>query len=287
MRSQPKLKAPTLEALKEKAKELHGPNARIVRAVKVTTEGIGGLFGGSHVEGFVEIVAPAAEQPAPVPHGFANLTGIEALLAHAEAGDAELSEVPLPAVSTGGEDFGKLMNSLNAELVDVTPPPPALLAAAGDLVLVAGPGDTSLPTAKAMADLVGAKLYTSGLIMTPAVPAVEGPLQVMEARAGGVIAGKPVVIAFGLGNHGWAGASAASAAALKADQAWLVVDARHKHDDTAAWVKAARSRLAVMALAVTGAGETATPSTINSLGIPVGWAEDAPTPTSTLTDPGN
>lgn len=288
----PTLKAATLEELRAKAVEKYGPNARITKADRVTKEGIGGLFAGSYIEGTVEIAAPAAApSPAQVPHGFADLTGIEALLAQAGAGDdqlnSDIAEIRLPEVSTGGEDFGRLMNSLNAEIVDVAPPPPSVLAAAGDLVLVAGPGAASLPVARSMADHTGAKLYTSGLIEAPGVPAAEGPVQIMEARAAGVLAGTAVVVAFGLGSPGWEGASAASAAVLKADQTWLVVDARIKHPDTAAWVTAAMGKLKTAALAVTGIAETATPASVNALGIPIGWTDDSPATASTLTDPGN
>lgn len=285
------LKAATLEELRSKAVETYGPTARIVKADKVIKEGIAGLFAGTYIEGTVEI-GPAPAAPVQVPHGFADLTGIEALLAQAGAADDQINAAPatgvrLPEVSTGGEDFGKLMNSLNAEIVDVTPPPPAVLSSAGDLVLVAGPGASSLPIAKAMAEQTGAKLYTSGLIEAPGVPAAEGPHQIMEARAAGVIGGTPVILAFGLGNPAWAGASAATAAALKADQVWLVVDARLKHDDTAVWVQAALGRFKTAALAVTGTAETATPSSVNALKIPVGWTDEGPAPATTLTDPGH
>jgi hypothetical protein len=291
MSKPPTLKAATLDELRAKAVAQFGPNARITKADKVIKEGIGGLFAGSYIEGTVEIVSPAPVTP-EVPHGFADLTGIEALLAQAGAGDDQLNGtpitgLPLPEVSTGGEDFGKLMNSLNAEIVDVSPPPPSVLAAAGDLVLVAGPGATSLPVAKAMAERTGAKLYTSGLIEAPGILAADGPHQVMEARAGGVLAGTAVIVAFGLGNPAWAGASAATAAALKADQVWLVVDARLKHEDTARWVKAALGRVKTAALAVTGSAETTTPSSVNALQIPVGWIDDGPSHATTLTDPGH
>lgn len=278
------LKAPTMEALRTLATETYGPRARVVSADKVTKPGIAGLFGESYFEGIIE-VAPAPVSPVPPAHGFADLTGVAALLAQAEAGDDELNAGRLPEVSTRREDFGELMRTLNAEIVDVVAAPPVVLSAAGDLVLVAGTGDTALAPAKAMAELTGAALYTSGLIEAPGIPATEGPHQVMEARASGVLTAKPVVIAFGLGNPGWAGASATSAALLKPDQAWLAVDARLKPADTAAWVMAAGRRLPVSALAVTGADDTSSPSTVNTLGIPVGWTDKGPSSSTTLTDP--
>lgn len=278
------LKAPTLESLRTKAIEVYGPRAKVVKADKVTKSGIGGLFGEEYFEGTIAIVPAPEPAPAAARHGFANLTGIEALLAQAEAGDDELNTPVLPEVSTCGEDFDALMRTLDAKIVDTVPAPPVLLSAAGDLIVVAGTGDTALALAKAMAESTSAALYTSGLLMAAGVKAVEGPLQAMEARASGVLTGKPVIIAFGLGNPGWAGASASTAALLKPDQAWLVVDARHKTADTSAWVGATVPKLKPSALAVTGTAETTTPSTVNSLGIPVGWTDSGPSSSSNLTD---
>lgn len=278
------LKAATMEELRIKATETYGPRAKVVKADKVTTPGIAGLFAESYYEGVIEIAPVVEATPAPEAHGFADLTGIAALLARAEAGDDELNAGRLPEVSTGGEDFGQLMRNLNAEIVDVIEAPPAVLSAPGDLVLVAGTGDTALATARSMAETIGAALYTSGLLEAPGIPAAEGPHRAMEARAAGVLAAKPVIIAFGLGNPGWAGASAATAGLLKADQSWLVVDARFKAADTAQWVTAAAARLSISALAVTGTDQTATPSTVNALAIPIGWTDKGPSTSTTLTD---
>ncbi|MBE4720492.1 hypothetical protein [Pseudarthrobacter sp. AB1] len=277
------LKAASIEELKKKATETYGPTAKVVRVEKVTQGGIAGMFANEHFEGVIEIEPVSA--PKAAAHGFADLTGVAALLAQADAGENEMNASALPEVSTHGEDFTKLMESLNAEIVDTVPGPPTLSWAAGDLVLVAGTGVYALPVARAMAAEAGGVLYTSGLIEADGVPAAEGPRQVMEARANGVLTGKPVVLAFGLGKPAWAASSAVTAGLLKADQVWLIVDARHKPADTESWGGTAIKLLKPSALAVVGVTETASPSTVNTLGVPVGWVDDGPSATSALTDP--
>lgn len=277
------LKAASIEELKQKATETYGPAAKVVRVEKVTQDGIAGMFAKEHFEGVIEIEPVPA--PKPARHGFADLTGVAALLAQADAGEDELNAAALPEISTRSEDFDRLMQTLNAEIIDAVPGPPVVAQAVGDLVLVAGAGADALAVARTMAAETGGALYTSGLIEAEGVPAAEGPRQAMEARANGVLTGKPIVLAFGLGKPAWAAASAATAALLKADQAWLVVDARHKAADTAAWTGPVAALLKPSALAVIGASETSTPSTVNSLGIPVGWVDGKPSAAPTLTDP--
>ena len=79
-----------------------------------------------------------------------------------------------------------------------------------------------------------------------------------------------VLVAFGLGKARDALARLQSVAALSADQLWVVVDAGRKQEDSARWVGVLAAQLDITAVAVVGAAETATPETVNTLGLPVG-----------------
>lgn len=68
----------------------------------------------------------------------------------------------------------------------------------------------------------------------------------------------------------------AALGAIDPDQVWVVVDAGRKPDDTQRWVDRVATAVDIAALAVVGAASTATPQTVNSLGIPVGWVDGAP-----------
>ncbi len=51
------------------------------------------------------------------------------------------------------------------------------------------------------------------------------------------------------------------------------MDAGRKQEDTARWVSLLRARLEVAAVAVVGAADTASPETVEALGLPVGWID--------------
>lgn len=57
--------------------------------------------------------------------------------------------------------------------------------------------------------------------------------------------------------------------ALQADQVWVVVDVGRKPADSAAMVSSVASRLPVVGIVAIGAGETATPESVDLLGLPV------------------
>jgi hypothetical protein len=56
---------------------------------------------------------------------------------------------------------------------------------------------------------------------------------------------------------------------IEADQVWVVVDVGRKPEDSAAMVSAVAARLPVAGVVAIGAGETATPESVDLLGVPV------------------
>lgn len=55
-----------------------------------------------------------------------------------------------------------------------------------------------------------------------------------------------------------------------------MVDAGRKPADSARWVGVLAAQLDITAVAVVGAAETATPESVNSLGLPVAWIDSGP-----------
>ncbi|MBF4600770.1 hypothetical protein ITJ55_08100 [Frigoribacterium sp. VKM Ac-1396] len=141
------------------------------------------------------------------------------------------------------------------------PPAPDVSRGAGDLVVVVGrPGD-AFRVAAQMAS-------TFGLRSVDVSDRRSGIL----ARATGVHENSAVVTALA-----WDAAAPATLEAIAADQVWVAVDVGRKHDDTARWVEAVRAVAPVVAAAVVGEDDTATPGTVHLLGVPVGWREGGAT----------
>ncbi len=167
-------------------------------------------------------------------------------------------------------------------------PVPVLFAAPGDLVLVIGLEDTARHVATMMADAsttpgrAAYDLHGAGAADLPGRPHLTGRWDAARARAAAVESGTTVLVACGLGSTAAGLPHLEAAAALGADQVWLVVDARHKADDSSAWVDHVRASLEVDALAVVGAGETRSAHTVNDLGLPVGWKDGEPAPRTVL-----
>jgi hypothetical protein len=154
---------------------------------------------------------------------------------------------------------------------------PAPLNGVGDLVVLVGLGDDALDTALAMSTAAGgADVRTSGKLSAYGHLHVDGRQSATAARAHAVLTEQTVVVAFGLGKARDAIARCQSVAALSADQLWVVVDAGRKAEDTARWVGVLASQLNISGVAVVRATETATPETVNALGLPVGWIDAAP-----------
>ncbi len=164
------------------------------------------------------------------------------------------------------------------------PPVPAVLRAAGDLVIVIGAPATSWDVVHSMAVSFGEG--------RPAAIAVSGPqgrfprdvnliadrLDANAARAAGVDGGHAVFVALTSSD---VVSDGRFLLALRPDQVWLAVDAGRKEADTAAWVGAQtmsmeRAGLEPDGLAVVGSADTSTPETVRTLGLPVGWLDGRP-----------
>lgn len=147
---------------------------------------------------------------------------------------------------------------------------------AGDLILLIGLRGEPLGVAQTMARELnrgsGAEVRTAGEYRIEGVEhlLIDSP-GVAKAQALAAVAGRPLLIAFSLG--GRTSSKPDILASVKADQVWLVVDAAHKPEDTDAWVKQACWFTNPHALAVVGAKDTATPESVNELGIPIGWLD--------------
>ena len=351
MQNRFRLKGASLEEIRRKAEQQHGPAARIVSAERVISPGIAGLFAGDRYEAIVEVVtghevvtgevvpdpdilaeadapaAPSAEAAkpagAPTTHDLKG-AAIAALLEEADAAELSLHRPGNPGLSTESPDFAELLEQLgtglrgpadapgipssrnrqasgtaaapasapvlgvgaSAELMAGTgtraePAPaqvresvPVPLSGTGDLVVLVGLGDDALDTALAMSTAAGgADVRTAGKLSAYGHLHVEGRQGATAARAHAVLTEQTVLVAFGLGKARDALARLQSVAALSADQLWVVVDAGRKQEDTARWVGVLATQLDITAVAVVGAAETATPETVNALGLPVGWID--------------
>ncbi|AOY72559.1 hypothetical protein IG195_03670 [Arthrobacter sp. TES] len=311
-----KLRGASLDAIREKALTQYGPQARIVAAEKVINPGIVGLFAAARFEATVEVgeaagIAPAALASGPAaprastgktaanPIAGRDLQGpaIAALLERADAAEREMHR-PDP-VSTASPDFAGLLQQLGKELeaapavhppLEPPLPPsdasngkvPAPLEGNGNVILLVGLGDDALGPALEMSIAAGGSdVRTAGELTAFGHLHVSGRQSAMAARAQAVLTGQNVVVAYGLGKASDIPEQAHAIAGLSADQVWVVADARRKAGDTAAWVRALQTLLStepvgVSALAVIGASETASPETVDGLGIPVGWVDGKP-----------
>ncbi|NJC21247.1 hypothetical protein BJ994_000323 [Arthrobacter pigmenti] len=276
-----RLEGATLEELREQVRAQHGPGAQIVGAELVTVGGIRGYFARRHYEVTVELPDPepspqrrrgrrAASVPAD--SGVSGASGIDALLQHAESVEAQLH----PSVSTGGDLFAALMDDLT---FNTTPPPalvsaervPPLPARPGDLAVVVGLGSDPLTVARQMASFLDLPAQAVQAHDDDGV-ASHARLAATELRATGVRGEFPVFLVLQRPPSGFDGPVLAR---LEADQVWLAVDAGRKPADTATWASEVRTAVDVHGLAVLGSARTATPATVNQLGLPVGWVDGA------------
>ncbi|NEN05201.1 hypothetical protein G3T36_04885 [Diaminobutyricibacter tongyongensis] len=314
------LSAPTIDDLRQKVRDEHGPSARIVSAEKVIPRGIGRIRKPTYFEAVVEL-PDAPPSPPDVQVDPAARHGIASLLADAEdAEDADgmLRRTALPSPTgaphtgpshTGSPHSGSPhsgsqrtgsphtgFDELMASLAGfAAPPPPAASAlpalleleaarpsvavpvlpnVPGDLVAVVSAGQDALAVAQAMCRVSGAgELRAAGGIKVRGRASLTDRRSALLARADGVEAGMVVFCAFGAESSDDA---LAALGAIDPDQVWVVVDAGRKPDDTQRWVDRVATAVDIAALAVVGAASTATPQTVNSLGIPVGWVDGAP-----------
>ena len=255
----------------------------------------------------------AAPLAAAAPAHRLQGAAIAALLDEADADELKLHRPVSAGLSTESPDFAELLEQLGAGLrvpaavvpdhaqyavvpdrtrydaavaaaapMTTAPAPrremvPTVLSGVGDLVVLIGLGDDALDAALAMSTAAGgADVRTAGKLSAYGHLHVEGRQGATAARAHAVLTEQTVVVAFGLGKARDAIARLQSVAALSGDQLWVVVDAGRKAEDTARWVGVLAAQLTISAVAVIGTAETATPETVNKLGLPLGWIDSAP-----------
>lgn len=273
------LKGPSLEAISRKAEELYGPPVKIIAAEKVR---VGGWLGSTVYQAIVEVQTSSTAAAPVQPLTTERRNAISDLLNSANEEEATIHGRPLPSVSTSSPVFESVLDSLKASTTDEKMPDvsgglPIMASQAGDLIILAGVGDNALQAAlEAASRLPGGALLASGGDRAGDGLTVDSPASAMAARAKGVLAGQPVILAYGLGSYLSARGHAPALKSFAADQTWLVVDVTRKHEDTSKWVDALAPALDITALAVIGSRETETPRTARSLGIPVGWIDSAP-----------
>lgn len=209
-------------------------------------------------------------------------SGIDALLDGADDEDTVSYTVPdddFP-VSTSSREFANILDELESVTAPPVapqprrpPPAPKPLSASGDLVLVVGLGTDALAVARAMAGSVGkAELAASGALDSPGLARIADRRDALLARARGVERNETVFVAAGITSGGvHASSQATELAQLHADQVWAVVDASRKPEDTAHWVRKVSSVVQLDAVIGIQREGTATPETVNALGLPVSW----------------
>lgn len=278
-----RLDDPSIDALTARVRSEFGERARILSAAEVRVGGIGGFFARRFVD--VEVELPGAETPAIATPRPATSGGLAALMEAADLAErgANAAVTPsIPAVSTQTGGFNRLMTELKSYVetpapVAALPPsaPPTMHDEPGGLVLFVGLGDDALLVARSLARTVRrAELRVGGEILADDMVRVDDRRSASAARASGVANESVALLAWGLG-MGVTGTAASieRLRAVIADQIWVVVDASRKPADTAAWVGMLRGAFPVQAIAVVHGVETATPDTVNGLGLPVGWSD--------------
>ncbi|OIH98558.1 MULTISPECIES: hypothetical protein [unclassified Curtobacterium] len=288
----------TLEALRDAVRAEFGPSARIVAAERVTTPGIGGLFRKAHVEATVEVPDPTDPPTAQVTIASTPVQriGIAALLADAEATEARIAGTDGTA-TTRADAFASVLDGFALDGITGSAPRPTRALPEPDAPLDVDPrlqaatdarpgGPTSVPdTARAVR------------VARPAAPAVrsaDGDLVLLVGRPNDVDAAAGLfALRYGLqpsdaadrrsailaradgvrDGHAVLAVAAwddrATGDGVEADQVWVVVDVGRKPEDAAAMLSAVADRLPVAGVVAIGAGETATPESVDLLGVPV------------------
>ena len=267
-----------------------GPGAVVVSVEKVTVGGIAGFLARQHYE--VTVDAPdATVAPATASPGEEHLLdvpsrlGIAALLAEADDEEMRLSGRPstnpapasVPMVSTASATFDDLMRSLALD-EPASPSPvaePKLRSNPGDLVVLVGLRRDALLVAQSVAAASGAIVRIGGRLDDSGHLRVDNRRDALEARAQGVRDGCAVVITLAVA-PGRPDITADIVRTLAPDQVWIVVDAARKFDDTSAWVAPIGAVVPLDAMAVLGRDDTATPDSVEALGVPVAWEEGTP-----------
>jgi hypothetical protein len=300
------VEADSLDELNARVVEQYGADASVVSTTVVTSKGIQGFFAHRSFRATVE-VSDGTSVDAHV-FDLPARAGMAALLDSADEHEAaERFADPAWAVSTSSSGFASILAGLRhttapiaaesakaaavaavgpiaaAATVPVSPVPSAPappvaaaapLRAAGDLVLVVAPGAQSLAAAGTVAREGDCVLRTAGSLVRPGVERVEHRREATAARADGVRSGAAVVVAYGVEPDSMGDVPGlAGLREIAADQLWVAVDVRLKPEDTARWVRAVAAAAPVTGVLASGAAETASPRTVEQLGLPVRWLE--------------
>lgn len=294
------LKGSSIESLRARVRLEHGPEARIVSAERVSPRGIGKFRPAPYFEATVEVPDTAADERMPAPSRF----GLTALLADADDAEDRLRESGAPgtATPTSSAEFDEIIARITGftgaeestpqsepEPEVLTPVPlvrpvfrvieapralaPRLCQVPGDLVAIVGIGQDPLSVAQAMSrQSTPGDVRGGGAVKARGRESLTDRRTALLARAEGVENGRIVYCAFGIAP----GTDfARDVASIDADQVWVVVDAGRKPEDTARWVQSLAAVTGVSAIAVIGTSLTATPESVDGLGLPVGWADGA------------
>ncbi|TYC98350.1 hypothetical protein FQ377_10610 [Arthrobacter echini] len=229
------------------------------------------------------VVPPAAMPAVAVPPRVVSPSAGPAVFVAAE--DGQFTDTTEHLGAESADPAG--LPELGGPIMDVPaagPPVPAVLRAAGDLVIVIGAPAVGWDVVHSMAAAFGGGHPAAIAVSGPAgrfprdVRSISDRLGANAARAAGVDGGHAVFVAM---TSSEVVSDGRFLLALRPDQVWLAVDAGRKEADTAAWVGAQtrsmeRAGLQPAGLAVVGSGETSTPETVLTLGLPVGWLDGRP-----------
>jgi hypothetical protein len=272
------LEGSSLDDLNARILAQHGPHAKIVAVRTITTGGIQGFFAQRRYEADVDVPDGSAADA----HDFdlPARTGIAQLLDGADSAERAHYLDSIPRLSTNSVDFDAIMADLTYNTAPIVPAlaGPALfrhapLSTPGDLVAVVGLGSDAVDIAADMAASGAQLLRTAGMALAAGVKAIGDRRAALDARATGVREEHSVVVALGIPRAGVDAEAASALALLDPDQVWVAVDAGRKPEDTERWVRAVQQLVHVDAVAVFGSDATASPKTVHSLGLQVGWVE--------------
>lgn len=175
---------------------------------------------------------------------------------------AELARLGVPATVL---DSGPV--TLSAVLGRI-PTAPERPRGPGTVLAVVGPGDDAVLVARSLA--ARWHLPPAAVVELDA-PAAPGAAAAVRDPAA------PRVLALRVGPEARDRSLAAALLRdVRPDQAWVVVDARTKPADAAAWVGAVGALRRVDALAVHGLLDTTAPGTVLELDLPVAWVDGLP-----------
>jgi hypothetical protein len=164
---------------------------------------------------------------------------------------APAAQAAVPAVRSAVPAVRSAVPAVRSAVPAVRSAVPAVRSADGDLVLLVGrPNDVD----------AAAGLFAVRHALRPTDAADRR--SAILARADGVRDGHAVLAVAAWDDR-------VTGDRIEADQVWVVVDVGRKPEDSAAMVSAVAARLPVAGVVAIGAGETATPESVDLLGVPV------------------